>query len=138
MAFEPCRRPAFAALPVPHGSFRLTDDVVQAGKDSDAAFEKAIQRGDFAEDDSRGHALSHDPVLRVVQLHFVELAEAHLANFEGGLAQFLRRGPAGIGAEVLGCAKDKQALVPDLTATMRDPSPAVRNNATRLENQHSS
>jgi len=34
-------------------------------------------------------------------------------------------------AEVLGYAKDKQALVPDLTTAMRDPSPVVRNNATR-------
>ena len=115
----------------PQGTVRLTGDIVQAGKDTDAAFEKAIEKRDFGEDDSQGHALAHDRDLRAAQLRFLSLAEAHLANLRDVLHNSSDEKQRALAAQVLGYAKDKQTVVPDLVAAMRDPSFGVRNNAAR-------
>jgi len=131
VGIEEVSAPCLQFQPAPQGGVRLTDDVVQAGKDSDAAFEKTIQKRDFGEDDSQGHALSHDPDLRAAQLRFVALAESYLANLKDVLHSSSDERQRALAAQVLGYAKDKQAVVPDLVAAMRDPSYGVRNNAAR-------
>jgi hypothetical protein len=120
-----------AFQPAPVGTVRLPEDIVRAGKDLDSAGEKAMRKGDFGEDDSQGHALGHDPDLHAVQLRFVTLAEAHTANLKDVLQNSSDAEQRALAAEVLGYVKEKQSVVPNLVAAMRDPSPDVRNNATR-------
>jgi hypothetical protein len=115
----------------PTGNVRLTEGVLRAGSDFDAAFHKSILKGNFAEDDSQGHALDDDPDVRAIQLHFVVLADAHLANLKNVLHNSSDGQQRAFAAQVLGYVKDKQAIVPDLVAAMRDPDADVRNNSTR-------
>jgi hypothetical protein len=117
--------------PVPTGSIRLTADVLTAGDDYEVAFEKAISAGEFGEDDSQGYALDDNPGGRAVQLQFLRLAEVHLANLKDVLHNSSDSHHRAIAAQVLGYVKDKQDIVPDLVAAMRDPDADVRNNASR-------
>jgi hypothetical protein len=117
--------------PAPQGSARLPADVRQAGESFEAAFEKAIQRGDFAEDHSKGHALMHDADARTAQERFVAVEAAH----DPILRQVLREsGDAeqrALAAQILGYAVDKRTVISDLVAAMTDADKDVRNNATR-------
>jgi hypothetical protein len=117
--------------PAPTGNVRLTPDVLTAVDDYEVAFHKAILAGNFAEDDSQGHSLASDPTERASQLKFLQLADAHLANLRDVLHKSSDSQQRAIAAQVLGYVKDKQAIVPDLVAAMRDPDPDVRNNASR-------
>jgi hypothetical protein len=117
--------------PAPQGNARLTEDVVRAGSEYEAALAKAILKGASEEDDSQGHALSRDPAVRAIQFRFVALAEAHLINLKDVLHNASNEDQRALAAEVLGYVKDKQAVVPDLVAALHDPSSGVRNNATR-------
>jgi hypothetical protein len=126
-ANTPCQK--FQAAPT--GSVKLTEDVLRSGPEYDVAFQKSISRGNIAEDDSQGYSLAVDPDVRAVELRFVEQADAHLANLKEVLHNSSDGQQRAWAAQVLGYAKDKQAVVPDLVAAMRDPDPEVRNNATR-------
>jgi hypothetical protein len=88
--------------PAPHGAMRLTDDVVQAGKDEETAFEKAVLKGDAGEGDTQGHALFHDSATRAVQLHFLTLAQAHFSNLRDVLRNSSDAEQRALAAEVLG------------------------------------
>ncbi len=123
----PCRK----FLPAPQGTVRLPAEVVQAGKDFEAAFEKALQNSDFEEDDSQGFALFHNPETRAVQLRFPVLAGKHLAILRDVLWNSSDVGDRALAAQVLGYAKDKQSVVPDLLNAMQDASAGVCNNAMR-------
>jgi hypothetical protein len=116
--------------PAPQGTARLPADVVQASKDIDAAFEN-MQADGLEEDDSQGYALFHDPGMRAVQLRFPALAEKHLTILRDVLRNSSDASDRAFAAEVLGYAKDKQAVVSDLLDAMRDASDSVRNNAMR-------
>jgi hypothetical protein len=116
--------------PAPQGTVRLPADVVQASKDMDTAFEK-LQEGGLEEDDSQGYALFHDPGMHAVQLRFPALAEKHLTILRDVLRNSSDAADRAFAAEVLGYAKDRQSVVPDLLDAMRDASDSVRNNAMR-------
>jgi hypothetical protein len=120
-----------AFQPAPVGTVRLPEDIVRAGKDLEIASEKAMRKGDFGEDDSQGHALNHDPDVRAVQVRFVRLAQVHLANLKDVLQNSSDAEQRALAAEVLGYVAEMQSVVPELVAAMGDPSPDVRNNATR-------
>ena len=122
----PCQD--FAAAP--QGTVRLPVDAAQASKDIDAAFEN-MQADGLEEDDSQGYALFHDPGMRAVQLRFPALAEKHLTILRDVLRNSSDAADRAFAAEVLGYAKDKQAVVSDLLDAMRDASDSVRNNAMR-------
>lgn len=115
----------------PQGSVRLADDVVRAGNDFQAAWEKAIISGDAAEDDSKGYALNHNAAVRAVELRFVTLARLHLANLRDVLQHSADAEQRALAAQVLGYAEDRQSVTGNLIAATRDPSSNVRNNATR-------
>lgn len=117
--------------PIPTGSVKLTADVLTAGDAYEIASQKAILAGNFTEDDSQGHSLASDPTERAIQLKFLQLADVHLANLKDVLHNSSDSHQRAIAAQVLGYVKDKQAIVPDLVAAMRDPDPDVRNNASR-------
>lgn len=108
---------------------KLTPDVLTANHDYDIAFEKSIQEGNFAEDDSHGYALDSYPEARQIQLQFVKLANVHLMNLKDVLHNSSDAHQRAIAAQLLGYAKDKQAVVPYLIAAMRDADSDVRNNA---------
>jgi hypothetical protein len=122
----PCQD--FAAAP--QGTVRLPADAAQASKDIDAAFEN-MQADGLEEDDSQGYALFHDPGMRAVQLRFPALAEKHPTILRDVLRNSSDAADRAFAAEVLGYAKDKQAVVSDLLDAMRDASDSVRNNAMR-------
>jgi len=62
----------------PQGMVRLPEDVVEAGKSFDKAFMEAIEKRDFAEDDSQGYALIPDCPIVQPNLQF---SRFHLASF---------------------------------------------------------
>lgn len=117
--------------PAPTAGVMLTPDVLTASHDYDVAFEKSILQGNFAEDDSQGHALDGDHETRRIQLQFVKLADVHLTNLKDVLHNSSDAQQRAIAAQVLAYVKDKQAIVPDLVAAMRDADSDVRNNASR-------
>jgi hypothetical protein len=117
--------------PAPTGGVRLTPDVLTAGDDYDVVFEKSILEGNFAEGDSQGHALDANPEVRGIQLKFVKLADMHLANLKEVLHNSSDAHQRAMAAQVLGYVKDKQAIIPNLVAAMRDADSGVRNNASR-------
>ena len=131
VGIEEASTPCEKFQPAPTGSVRLTEAVLSAGSDFDDAFHKSILKGNFAEDDSQGHALDDDPGVRAIQLRFVVLANAHLADLKDVLHNSSDGQQRALAAQVLGYVKDKQAIVPDLVAAMRDPDHDVRNNSTR-------
>ena len=131
VGIEESNTPCQKFLPAPTSGVRLTEDVLSDGRDFEVAFQKSILKGNFAEDDSQGHALDLDPDVRAIQLRFVVLADTQLAHLKDVLHNSSDGQQRALAAQVLGYVKDKQAIVPDLVAAMRDPEPDVRNNSTR-------
>jgi len=123
--------PCLQFLPEPTGTVQLSSEVSKASKEVADAWEKAVLNRDTTEDDSQGHAINSDPQLKTLQLALIPLAEAHLANLREVLRGSSDADQRAIAAQVLGYVKDKQAVVTDLVAAMRDPSSEVRNNAMR-------
>jgi HEAT repeats len=131
VGIEEANTPCQKFEPAPTGNVRLKEDVLTAGTDYEVAFQKSILKGDYPEDDSQGYALDHDPEVRAIQLRFVGFADTYLANLKDVLHNSSDSHQRAIAAQLLGYVKDKQAIVPDLVAAMRDPDPDVRNNASR-------
>jgi hypothetical protein len=123
--------PAVHFNPPPKGHTRLPDDVVRAGAAFDAAFEKAVERGDFQEDQSKGHSLMHDPGARAVQEGFVALADRYGRQLREVLRDSDKPEERALAAQVLGYASDKASVVGALSSAMRDSDADVRNNAMR-------
>ena len=115
----------------PKGHARLPDEVVRAGAAFDAAFEKAVARGNVQEDQSQGHSLMQDPGARAVQEGFVALAARYGPQLREALRHSDKREQRALAAQVLGYATDKAAVVADLSSAMRDTDAEVRNNAMR-------
>lgn len=117
--------------PRPQGRVRLPDDVVKAGAAFDAAFQKAVARGDFQEDQAEGHSLMHDPATRGVQEGFVALADRYGQQIRRVLRESDNPEQRALAAQVLGYVTDKASVVADLSSAMRDADAGVRNNALR-------
>jgi HEAT repeats len=115
----------------PVGTARLAADIVQSGQEFSEALTQAVQRGDAAEDRSQGHALAHDPATRAIQERFVVYATRDLTQVRLVLRSSSDIAQRALAAQVLGYARDKQAVVEDLVRAMSDPSEEVRNNAMR-------
>jgi len=115
----------------PAGKARLAADLIEAGAEFSKAFLLAIQRGDFAEDRSQGHALFADPATRAIQERFLIYAKRDLTQLRLVLRTSFDPTQRALAAQVLGDAADKQAVVDDLVYGMTDPFGEVRNNAMR-------
>jgi hypothetical protein len=124
-------QPSSSFRDVPAGTVRLADDVLQAGREYGDANMGAVMRGDATEDDSQGHALTHDPIARAIQEKFIGFASRDLAKLRQVLRESSDAEQRAIAAEVLGYAAAKQDVVPDLVEATRDSDPDVRNNAMR-------
>jgi hypothetical protein len=123
--------PAMRFNPSPTGQARLPADVVRAGAAFEAALEKAVERGDFQEDQSRGHSLLHDPNTRAVQEGFVAMADRYGQQLRAVLRESDAPEHRALAAQVLGYATDKASVVADLSSAMRDADAGVRNSALR-------
>jgi hypothetical protein len=126
---EGARVPRFRK--VPGGPARLAADVVRAGADYAVALDAAVRRGDFAEDDSQGHSLAHDPAQRAVEERFILFARRDRERLRAVLRGSSEAGQRALAAQVLGYAADKQAVADDLVRATRDPDADTRNNAMR-------
>ena len=115
----------------PTGAVRLRADLVELGERFERASMAAVQRGDTAEDDSRGHALSSDPATRAVQERFGDYAGREPGHLRRVLRDSSDADHRALAAQVLGYAPDKDAVVFDLVRAMTDASEGVRNNAMR-------
>jgi HEAT repeats len=115
----------------PTGSVRLPREIMEAEEAYQTALFAAVRRGDAAEDDSKGHALSHDPATRTVQERFVSYADRHLPLLRRVLRESSDGDQRALAAQVLGYVTRKQAVVDELVRAMSDPSDLVRNNAMR-------
>ena len=123
-------RPISRFRSAPEGPVRLPADVVQAGTDFERAMTAAVQRGDAGEDDSKGHALMHDPAARAVQERFIEMAR-DLPRLRDVLRQSGDAAHRALAAQILGYAASKRDVIDDLVYGMTDASSTVRNNAMR-------
>jgi hypothetical protein len=124
-------RPSTSFRDAPTGSVQLAADVLQAGRDYGNANAGAVMRGDATEDDSQGHALSHDPTARAIEQKFIGFASRDFAKLRQVLRESSDAEHRAIAAQVLGYVAAKQDVVPDLVEAMRDSNSDVRNNAMR-------
>ena len=123
--------PGLTFNPAPDGAVLLPAEIVRAYEAFETAFAEAIQAGDFAEDDSQGHALMHFPAARAAQERFVHLASHHRAELTTVLRQSASQEHRAIAAQVLAYSPAKQLIVHELVRATRDPYSTVRNNAVR-------
>ena len=123
--------PALEFRPAPTGAVRLPFDVPPAGAAFDTAFERAMEGGDHAEDQSAGHSLMHFQEARVAQQKFITLAALHPAILHDVLRNSADAHQRALAAQILGYAADKRDVVADLVYGTRDPDDDVRSNCTR-------
>jgi len=114
----------------PQGRVRLPAGVVQAGSEFSRALMAAVERGDAAEDHSKGHALMHDPTARAIQERFIEHAR-DLTQLRDVLRHSSDAEHRALAAQILGYAANKRDVFEDLVYGLSDPSEFVRNNAMR-------
>ena len=131
VGIEESGSPSLRFSPAPQGKVSLPDEVLEAGRAFDKAFMEAIEKRDFAEDDSQGHALFHYPAVHFVQERFVPLAARYSEELRNVLRNSADSRQRALAAQVLAYTTDKQSVVQDLVAAMKDPDGGVRNNAMR-------
>ncbi len=95
------------------------------------AFQRALEAGDHAEDQSAGHSLMHFPEVRAVQKRFITLAQLHPAILHDVLRNSSDARQRALAAQILAYAADKRDVVADLIYGTSDPNDDVRNNCTR-------
>jgi HEAT repeats len=118
--------------PKPAGEVRLTEDLVKAHTEVEAALFRAVQIGRAQEDDTEGHALlTSDPEGRAAQLRLIPLVARNLTLLRRVLRESAADEHRARAAALLGYARDKQAVVQDLVRAITDNNDAVRNNAVR-------
>jgi hypothetical protein len=115
----------------PRGKVRLPAEIVASAVEFPDAQFAAIARGENGEDRTAGHALSHAPEQRQMQLQFVEYSRRHFSVLRNVLRECAEPAERALAAQILGYADDKRAVVPDLVRATRDSSPEVRNDAMR-------
>jgi hypothetical protein len=123
--------PSLEFRPAPTGSVRLPFDVPPAGAAYDIAFQRAMEAGDHAEDQSAGHSLMHFQEARVAQQKFIVLAQLHPAILHDVLRNSADARQRALAAQILAYAADKRDVVADLIYGTSDPNDDVRNNSTR-------
>ncbi|HKS40131.1 MAG TPA: HEAT repeat domain-containing protein [Blastocatellia bacterium] len=123
--------PALRFRPAPKKNVLLPDDVVEAGRDFLNAIEQAVLSGDAAEDESQGHALTHYPAARAIQEQYIKFAARDLKQLRDVLHNSNNAEHRAVAAQVIAYTKNKQAVVSDLVAAIKDPDDTVRNNAMR-------
>ncbi len=119
----------FRAAPV--GTIRLTDKILKIGEESAEAHQKAVLKGDTAEDRSAGHSLMNNAEAHAIQEKFIPLADRNLKLLRQVLRESSDAQHRALAAEIIAYYKDKSAIVADLVEAMKDADGTVRNNAMR-------
>jgi len=104
---------------------------VALGRQFDEALFAAVTKGNSGEDDSQGHALSTDPVMRVIQERFIEIAKQDYPHLRKVLRTSSVAEQRALAAMIMGYAPDKAQVAADLVDAVNDPDGGVRNNAVR-------
>jgi len=115
----------------PNGSIRLPETIVRAGDAFDDAITRGIEKGDTAEDESQGHALSSYPEARAIQERFITFAAQDFNLLRAVLHQSADAHHRALAAEIIAYTASKQKVVTDLVYGMKDPDDGVRNNSMR-------
>jgi len=116
----------------PTGAVRLSDELLTAYHDVEAALFNAVQNGRANEDDSEGHALlTDDAEGRAAQSRMIVLVAPNLKLLRQVLRDSADDAHRAAAAMMLGYASDKNAVVADLVRAVTDSSDGVRNNAVR-------
>lgn len=123
--------PSLSFRDAPSGTIRLTDEILKLGKEFDEAHQKAVLKGDAAEDVSAGHSLMKNVEARAVQERFVPVANQNLKLLRQVLRESSDAKHRALAAQIIAYTKDKQAIVEDLVFAMKDTDSDVRNNAMR-------
>jgi hypothetical protein len=125
--------PRFDYRPLPRGSAALPNSMTAAYDQHISALETALAKGDKSldEDDSQGHALSSDPVMRAQEEKAIAFDASNLALVRTVLKDSADATQRAVAAWIMGYAPDKRAILGDLIDAARDPDDTVRNNATR-------
>ena len=110
---------------------RQGNPILKDGENVDTAAMAAVERGDAEEDDSKGHALFHDPAARAIQERFVGYAARDLPQLRRVLRESSDAGQRALAAQVMAYVTNKDRVVGDLAQAMSDPDEDVRNNAMR-------
>ena len=115
----------------PVGTIRLTDKILKIGEESAEAHQKAVLKGNTAEDRSAGHSLINNAEARAIQEKFIPLADRNLKLLRQVLRESSDAQHRALAAEIIAYYKDKSAIVVDLVEAMKDADGTVRNNAMR-------
>ena len=113
--------PALRFRPAPKKNVLLSRDIVEAGEALDKAIGQGVLSGDAAEDDSPGHAFTHYPAARAIQEQFIKFAARDIKQLRDVLHNSNNAEHRALAAEVLAYTKNKQAVVTDLVAAIKDP-----------------
>jgi hypothetical protein len=117
--------------PAPKGSRCLQQYAKHLYEAEEEATAEAVRKGDTAEDDSAGYALSHDPVARAPELAAHEYAMTHEQSIERTLQLCGKPKDRQAAAWVLGYASRSRRQIASLVRASRDVDEDVRNNAVR-------
>jgi HEAT repeat protein len=90
-----------------------------------------VQSGRSENDIVDGRSFIRDPASRAIQEQFIPYAAAHLALLRDVLHHSSDAEHRAIAAQIIAYAPDVRAVIRDLIDAQRDPSPNVRNDATR-------
>ncbi len=115
----------------PSGQATLPPDAIKQYRGYVRAFELAARSGAVTEDFSKGHALASDPAIRRFQDRFRVIARDRLATLRNVLRNSSDAEQRAAAAAIIGYARRKADVVPDLTYALRDPDNTVRGNAAR-------
>jgi hypothetical protein len=123
--------PPLALHPKPTGAARLSPDIVQISRDLDREIGIGVGKGQAAEDDSKGYALSSYEPARILELKLRDYAVAHLDNLIQVLHDAPGDGQRAAAAEAVGYADESPARIDALVYASLDSNSEVRNNAIR-------
>ena len=123
--------PALRFRPAPKKNILLSTTLSKPDEAFGKAIEQAVLSGDAAEDESQGHALTHYPAARAIQEQYIKFAARDLEQLRDVLHNSNNAEHRAVAAQVIAYTKNKQAVVSDLVAAIKDPDENVRNNAMR-------
>ena len=113
------------------GAIRLTDEIVNTGKEFVVALREAGFKDDLAEDVSQGHSLMKNAEARLVQKKFIGIAANNLKLLRQVLRESADPTHRALAAQIIAYSADKKLVVEDLLYGMRDSYSDVRNDSMR-------
>ncbi len=123
--------PHFEVRTPPDGDAELPSDIVEVYRKFLVAVAEAVRAGTTAEDLTKGHSLMADPEARRLQERFVDLSAVYKDDLLKVLHNSSDDEQRAIAAYVIGYARKKAPVVPELQYALKDSDDTVRGNAIR-------